>query len=34
MGLVYKITAHHQDYCALLYVQLDRVAAHAGVEHA
>ncbi len=34
MGLVYKITVHHKDYCVLLYVQLDCDAAHAGGEHA
>ena len=34
MGLVYNITVHHKEYCVLLYVQLDCVAAGAGVEHA
>ncbi len=34
MGLVYNITVHHQAYCVLLYVQLDCIAAHAGVQHA
>lgn len=34
MGLVYQITVHHRDCYVLLYVQLDRIVAHAGVEHA